>query len=77
MLIEEVTIKGFKSFGNQIQTIKLNREEGELILIVGSNGNGKSVVLSTEIEVEINLDELSDSEKVIFWETMDTGSDQN
>ena len=77
MLIEEVSIKGFKSFGNQIQTIKLNREEGELILIVGSNGNGKSVVLSTEIEVEINLDELSDSEKVIFWETMDTGSDQN
>lgn len=77
MLIEELSIKGFKSFGNQIQTIKLNREEGELILIVGSNGNGKSVVLSTEIEVEINLDELSDSEKVIFWETMDTGSDQN
>lgn len=47
MLIEEVTIKGFKSFGNQIQTIKLNREEGELILIVGSNGNGKSSLIES------------------------------
>jgi exonuclease SbcC len=47
MLIEEVTIKGFKSFGNQIQTIKLNKTEGELILIVGSNGNGKSSLIES------------------------------
>lgn len=42
MLINEISIKGFKSFGNNEQTIKLNTNKGELILLTGSNGNGKS-----------------------------------
>ena len=42
MIISEIGIKGFKSFGNNEQTLKLNNEKGELILLTGSNGNGKS-----------------------------------
>jgi DNA repair exonuclease SbcCD ATPase subunit len=42
MIIQEIGIRGFKSFGNIEQTIKLNTERGELILLTGSNGNGKS-----------------------------------
>lgn len=42
MLINEIGIKGFKSFGNNEQALKLNTEKGELILLTGSNGNGKS-----------------------------------
>ena len=42
MIISEIGIKGFKSFGNNEQTIKLNKDRGELILLTGSNGNGKS-----------------------------------
>lgn len=42
MLINEIGIRGFKSFGNNEQVIKLNTEKGELILLTGSNGNGKS-----------------------------------
>ena len=42
MLINEIGIKGFKSFGNNEQSLKLNTEKGELILLTGSNGNGKS-----------------------------------
>lgn len=42
MLISEISIRGFKSFGNNPQTVKLNTEKGELILLTGSNGNGKS-----------------------------------
>ena len=42
MLISEIGIKGFKSFGNNEQIVKLNVENGELILLTGSNGNGKS-----------------------------------
>ena len=42
MLINEIGIKGFKSFGNNEQVLKLNTEKGELILLTGSNGNGKS-----------------------------------
>jgi len=42
MIIQEIGIRGFKSFGNSEQTIKLNTEKGELILLTGSNGNGKS-----------------------------------
>jgi len=42
MIINEIGIKGFKSFGNNEQILKLNTEKGELILLTGSNGNGKS-----------------------------------
>jgi DNA repair exonuclease SbcCD ATPase subunit len=42
MIISEIGIRGFKSFGNNEQTLKLNSDKGELILLTGSNGNGKS-----------------------------------
>lgn len=42
MIIQEIGIKGFKSFGNSEQVLKVNSEKGELILLTGSNGNGKS-----------------------------------
>ena len=41
MLISELGIKGFKSYGNNEQVLKLNTEKGELILLVGNNGAGK------------------------------------
>lgn len=47
MIINEISIKGYKSFGNNEQTLKLNTENGELILLVGSNGNGKSSLLES------------------------------
>lgn len=42
MIISKINIKGFKSFGNNIQTIELDPNSGKLILLTGSNGNGKS-----------------------------------
>ena len=42
MIIQEIGIRGFKSFGNSEQVLKLNSDKGELILLTGSNGNGKS-----------------------------------
>lgn len=54
MLISEIKIKGYKSFGNNEQTLKLNTENGELILLVGSNGNGKCVDKKTLIELDID-----------------------
>ena len=47
MIIKEIGIRGFKSFGNNEQTVKLNTEKGELILLVGNNGNGKSSLLES------------------------------
>lgn len=47
MLISELTIRGYKSFGNNEQLIKLNTERGELVLLVGNNGNGKSSLLES------------------------------
>jgi DNA repair exonuclease SbcCD ATPase subunit len=47
MIIEEISIKNFKSFGNSEQTLKINKEKGELILLMGSNGNGKSSLISS------------------------------
>ena len=42
MVISEIGIRGFKSFGNSEQSLKLQTDKGELILLTGSNGNGKS-----------------------------------
>lgn len=46
MVISEISIKNFKSFGNSKQNLKLNTKNGDLILIVGSNGSGKSSLIS-------------------------------
>jgi DNA repair exonuclease SbcCD ATPase subunit len=47
MLISEIGIRGFKSYGNNEQVLKLNTEKGELILLVGNNGAGKSSLLDS------------------------------
>jgi hypothetical protein len=76
MIIEEISIKNFKSFGNSEQTLKINTESGELILLMGSNGNGKSLVKETEIEVRFNpnvsvsVEELSNDPIIIKLERL-------
>jgi DNA repair exonuclease SbcCD ATPase subunit len=47
MIIEEIGIKNFKSFGNARQSVKLNTDKGGLILLVGNNGMGKSSFLQS------------------------------
>jgi DNA repair exonuclease SbcCD ATPase subunit len=47
MLISEIGIRGYKSFGNNEQIVKLNTKSGELVLLVGKNGNGKSSLLES------------------------------
>jgi DNA repair exonuclease SbcCD ATPase subunit len=47
MLISEIGIRGFKSYGNNEQVLKLNTEKGELILLVVNNGAGKSSLLDS------------------------------
>jgi exonuclease SbcC len=47
MIIEEIGVRGYKSFGNNEQVLKLNTEKGELILLVGNNGFGKSSLLES------------------------------
>lgn len=42
MLIEQIEIKNFKSYGNNLQKVKISPNKGELILLHGANGNGKS-----------------------------------
>jgi len=71
MIIREITIKNFKSYGNTTQRLTLNTEKGELILLVGNNGNGKSVTPSTEIDVDIPLENLNLEELVQFLGIMD------
>lgn len=47
MVISEIGIRGYKSFGNNEQVLKISTEEGQLILLVGNNGNGKSSLLES------------------------------
>jgi len=46
MIIKEIKIKNFKSFGNTEQSLILKEDVGELILLMGSNGVGKSTFLA-------------------------------
>jgi len=45
MLINELGIRGFKSYGNNEQVLKLNPAWLDLIFLVGNNGDGKSSLL--------------------------------
>ena len=69
MLINEISIRGFKSFGNNEQTVKLNTEKGELILLTGSNGNGKSSFIES---FEYSLYGKVKSMKRKKWATLST-----
>ena len=42
MIIKSITLKNFKSFGNNKQTLSFNTTTGELILVTAKNGSGKS-----------------------------------
>ena len=59
MIISEVSMRNFRSFGNNTQVLKLSTDRGELILIAGLNGSGKSVVKETEINVDIPLEDMN------------------
>lgn len=47
MKIKEWWFKNYKSYGTVKETIVLNQDRGELILLYGSNGKGKSSILSS------------------------------
>lgn len=47
MIISEISIKNFKSYGNSTQFIKFDKDSGKLILLMGKNGNGKSTFIET------------------------------
>jgi energy-coupling factor transporter ATP-binding protein EcfA2 len=72
MIIKEINIRGYKSFGNSEQNLKLNTEKGELVLLVGNNGNGKCVHPETEIEIDIDDLELN-SQSISFLEETPLG----
>jgi len=57
MIIKSISLKNFKSFGNNKQTVKFNTTTGDLILISGKNGHGKCLSPDTEIEIFIEDEE--------------------
>lgn len=72
MTIQEIGIRGYKSFGNNEQVLKLSTDEGKLILLTGSNGNGKCVHETTSICVDI--EDLSITDELInYLETTESG----
>jgi DNA repair exonuclease SbcCD ATPase subunit len=42
MIIKSISLKNFKSFGNNKQTVEFNTTTGDLILVSGKNGHGKT-----------------------------------
>ena len=46
MIINSITLRNFKSYGNNLQKLSFSKE-GSLILLTGKNGNGKSSLLES------------------------------
>lgn len=46
MIINSISIRNFKSYGNNLQKLQFSKD-GDLILIKGKNGNGKSSLLES------------------------------
>ena len=44
MILKNIDIQNFKSFGNNINTFTFNLKKGELILVTAPNGSGKSSI---------------------------------
>ncbi len=44
MILKKLKIQNFRSFGNNINEIEFDVDKGNLILLVGKNGNGKSSI---------------------------------
>jgi predicted ATP-binding protein involved in virulence len=53
MIINSISLRNFKSYGNNLQKLTFPKE-GSLILLTGQNGNGKCLSPDTEIDVEID-----------------------
>jgi ABC-type microcin C transport system duplicated ATPase subunit YejF len=58
MKIISVEWKNFNSYGNVVQRIDFDSDKGDLFLLLGGNGHGKCLSPDTEIEVEIENEEL-------------------
>lgn len=54
MIIKYISIKNFKSFGNNIQRVAFNTDDGELILLTGGNGVGKCISPDTDLIISID-----------------------
>lgn len=57
MIIKSISLKNFKSFGNNKQSLSFNTNSGDLILLSGQNGAGKCLSPDTEIEILIEDEE--------------------
>lgn len=44
MILKKLQLQNFKSFGNNINTFEFDTKKGELILLTGKNGEGKSSI---------------------------------
>ena len=63
MIIKSISLKNFKSFGNNKQTVNFNTTTGDLILLSGQNGAGKC--LSPDTEIDIQIDDEETKEKLL------------
>lgn len=51
MKLSSIEFKNFASYGNRVQRIDFNDNEGMLYLIVGENGSGKCLCDDTVIDI--------------------------
>lgn len=72
MIINSISIRNFKSYGNNLQKLSFSKD-GSLILLTGQNGNGKCVHESTSMDIDIDDIKLS-NDFINFLETTELGN---
>lgn len=56
MIIKSISLRNFKSFGNNTQTVEFDTNSAHLILLSAENGGGKCLSPDTEIEIRVDDD---------------------
>lgn len=72
MIINSISLRNFKSYGNNLQKLSFP-DESSLILLTGKNGNGKCVHESTSIDIDMDDITLT-NEFINFLETTELGN---
>lgn len=67
MIINSISLRNFKSYGNNLQKVTFPKQ-GSLILLTGQNGNGKCLSSETNVEIEI----LDEGVKTLFLQFLES-----
>jgi ABC-type cobalamin/Fe3+-siderophores transport system ATPase subunit len=66
MKIKNIEWRNFGSYGNKLQKIEFDSQQGNFFLIVGANGAGKCLDKDSQIDIMFDNDEQKERFKIFL-----------